>query len=202
MYGFSPGSRSKGAERLGHDRLDLRRSSTFGRSLGVSALGVSAAPPPARRPKTSRSESELPPSRFEPCMPGGALAGGEEPRHRRRGGVGIDPDAAHRSSGRSARPPSAPRDVDVSQLLELVVHRGQPPLDVLGGPARGDVEEDAAVRGAAAGLDLGVDGARDLVAREQLGRAPRRLLVLVPAVGLLLGVGRLGREHARGCSRT
>ena len=29
----------------------------------------SAAPIPARRPNTSRSESELPPRRFDPCIP-------------------------------------------------------------------------------------------------------------------------------------
>ena len=31
--------------------------------------GVAAADSPARRPKTSRSDSELPPSRLDPCMP-------------------------------------------------------------------------------------------------------------------------------------
>ena len=46
-----------------------------------------------------------------------------------------------------------------------------------------------------AGLDLGVDGARDLVARQQLGRAAPGAVVVVPAVGLLLGVGGLGAEH-------
>ena len=38
------------------------------------------------------------------------------------------------------------RDVDVRELLELVVHRRQPASDELRVAARGDVEEDAAVR--------------------------------------------------------
>ena len=52
------------------------------------------------------------------------------------------------------------------------------------------VEEDPAVRGAAARLHLGVDGAGDLVAGQQLGRAPVVVRVLVPAVALLLGLAR------------
>ncbi len=50
---------------------------------------------------------------------------------------------------------------------------------------------------AAAGLDLGVDGPRDLVTRQQLGRATVVGLVLVPTVALFLGVGRLGFEELR-----
>ncbi len=44
------------------------RSLTSGRSK-ARAAAYSAACQPARRPKTSRSDSEFPPSRFEPCMP-------------------------------------------------------------------------------------------------------------------------------------
>src|SRR3712207_8570530 len=56
------------------------------------------------------------------------------------------------------------------------------------------VEEHPAVRRAAAGLDLAVDGAGDLVAGQQLGRAPVVALVVVPAVGLVLGLGGLLAE--------
>ena len=41
-----------------------------------------AAYSPARLPKTSRSDSELPPRRLAPLMPGRALAGGEQARAR------------------------------------------------------------------------------------------------------------------------
>jgi hypothetical protein len=43
------------------------------------------------------------------------------------------------------------------------------------------------VRAAAPRLDLGVDGAGDLVTREQIGRSPVVPLVLIPTVGLFLG---------------
>ena len=49
------------------------------------------------------------------------------------------------------------------------------------------------MRAAAAGLDLGVDRARDLVTGEEVGRAAVVRLVLVPAVGLGLGLRRLER---------
>src|SRR6185437_1802111 len=118
----------------------------------------------------------------EPVRPvhaAGDLAGGEQPRHARGLGLGVDLDPAHHVVAGRTDLHRLGGDVDVGQLLELVVHRGQPLLDVVGRAAGGDVEEDAAVRGAAAGLDLAVDGAGDLVAGEQLGRAPVVLLVLV-----------------------
>ena len=59
----------------------------------------------------------------------------------------------------------------------------------------GDVEEDAAVGAAPAGLHLGVDRAGHLVAGEQLRRPAAGGVVVVPLVGLVLGVGRLGPEH-------
>ena len=63
----------------------------------------------------------------------GDLTGREQARHRGRGGVRLDLDAAHHVvAGR----PDLHRlggDVDVGQLLELVVHRRQPPADLLGG---------------------------------------------------------------------
>ena len=66
-----------------------------------------------------------------------------------------------------------------------------------GCPPGGDVEEDAAVRAAAAGLHLAVDRAGDLVPGEQVGRPPSGRVVVVPLVRLVLRVGRLGLEHRR-----
>jgi hypothetical protein len=44
-------------------------SSAVGRASAGMPAAYSAAYLPARRPKTSRSPRELPPSRFDPCMP-------------------------------------------------------------------------------------------------------------------------------------
>ena len=52
-----------------------------------------------------------------------------------------------------------------------------------------DVEEDAAVRAAAAVLDLAVDAARHVIAREQFRRTARALVVLRVAPAFL-GIGR------------
>jgi len=52
------------------------------------------------------------------------------------------------------------------------------------------------VLAAAAGLDLGVDRARDLVAWQQLGRPAVVLLVVVPAVRLVLVVGGLPLKNS------
>ena len=129
-------------------------------------------------------------------MPGGALAGGEQARHARHLRVGIHAHAAHHVMGRRADLHRLLRDVDVRQLLELVVHARQLALDVLLGVRQPlldprDVEEHAAVRAAAALLDLAVDAARDVVARQQLGRPARRLVALGVAPALFLVVGRL-----------
>ncbi len=81
-------------------------------------------------------------------------------------------------------------DVDLGQLDELVVHRRQPALDLLGRHAGRDVEVDAAVRSTAAGLDLIVDSAGDLVAGKQVrGGAARGVVVLEPLIGFFLGFG-------------
>ena len=66
----------------------------------------------------------------------------------------------------------------------------------------GDVEEDAAVRAAAAGLDLADDAARDVVARQQLGRTARVLVALRVAPAFFLVVGGLAACSCRGCRRT
>ena len=80
-------------------------------------------------------------------------------------------------------------DVDVRELLELVVHARQLLLDVVGALLRGDIEEDAAVRAAAALLDLLHNRLRDDVAREQLG-GPAILLAIAlhPRIGFCFRV--------------
>ena len=88
---------------------------------------------PARRPNTSRSDSELPPSRLAPCIPPEHLAGGEQPGTRRGAGVGVDLDAAHHVVAGRADLHRLLGDVDPGQLHELVVHRRQAPVDLLGG---------------------------------------------------------------------
>ena len=121
----------------------------------------------------------------------GDLTGREQAGHpacRRR--VRLDRDTAHHVVTGGPDLHRLGRDVDVRQLLELVVHGRQPAPDDLGGHPGRDVQEDTAVRGAAARLHLGVDGARHLVAGEQLGRAPVVVRVLVPAVALLLRLRR------------
>ena len=83
------------------------------------------------------------------------------------GGVQVDPDTAAAEG----------------------VHRGQPPDDLLRRQPGRDIEEHAAVLGAAPGLDLGVDRAGHLIAGQQFGRPLVVFRVGVPAVGLVLGLG-------------
>ena len=125
------------------------------------------------------------------------LARGIQARHRRGGSVRVDADASHDVVKRRTDLHRLLRDVDVRELLELVVHRRQPALDVLGGAPRRDVEIHAAVRSPAPGLHLGVDRAGDLVARQEVRGAAVVLLVVVPGVGLALVVGRFGAEELR-----
>ena len=131
-----------------------------------------------------------------PVHPRRALARREEALDARLLRLRIDADAAHRVVRRRPDLHRLLRDVDVAELHELVVHRRELALDVLGAPARVDVEEDAAVRRAAPGLHFAVDGARHDVARQQirrttrLGRAAGRAL-LEPLIGLGLAVRRL-----------
>ena len=125
------------------------------------------------------------------------LAGGEEARHRRRAAVGVDAHAAHHIVTGRAHLHRIFRDIDVGELLELVVHRRQPLLDVVGGSARADVQKHPAVRAPPPRLDLRVDRTSHLVARQEVRRAAVVRLVRVPAVGFGLGVGRLGPEVLR-----
>ena len=79
---------------------------------------------PARSPNTSRSDSELPPSRFDPCMPPETSPAANRPGTRAAAaGVGVDLDAAHDVVAGRADLHRLRGDVDVGQLLELVVHR-------------------------------------------------------------------------------
>ena len=66
VYGFSPSARSSGCSA---ETASAATSSEGITGREDSAETYSAAPSPERRPNTSRSDSELPPSRFEPCMP-------------------------------------------------------------------------------------------------------------------------------------
>ena len=124
----------------------------------------------------------------------GALAGGEQARGGCRAGVRVDLDAAHDVVAGRADLHLVLGDVDLGQFHELVVHRRQPALDLLGRHPGRDVEVDAAVRAAAAGLDLGVDGAGHLVAGQQVRGATRRVVVLEPLVGFFFGLGVLPLE--------
>jgi hypothetical protein len=125
----------------------------------------------------------------------GHFARGEKPGNVRNGSVGIDLDPAHHVVLGRSDLHGVLGNVHVRQLLELVVHGRQPAQDLLGGPPGGDVQEHAAVRGAAPRLDLGVVRAGHLVAGQQLRRAAVVVGVGVPAVGFLLGLRVLGAEH-------
>src|SRR5213078_1562776 len=125
------------------------------------------------------------------------LSGGVQAGHGGGCRVGLDPHPSHEVVAGGADLHGLGRDVDVRQLLELVVHRGQAPLDVVGVPAAGDVQEHAAVGAAAASLHLGVDGSGHLVAGQEVGGPAGLGPIRVPAVGLLLGVGRLGAVQVR-----
>jgi hypothetical protein len=85
------------------------------------------------------------------------------------------------------------RDVHVAELLELVVHARQLAFDVLLGVRDAlfdprNVEKHPAVRAAPALLDLAHDATRDVIAGEQLRRAPSVFVALRVAPALLLVV--------------
>src|SRR4026209_1557288 len=97
--------------------------STYEASGCVAAKSAAAAP--VRWPNPSRSESELPPSRFAPCIPpatspAATRPGRDQPWAGRCPGLGVDPDAAHDVVGRRPDLHGSRRDVDVGQLLELL----------------------------------------------------------------------------------
>ena len=188
VYGLSPPSDWNGATARPLPRPD--RLVGDGRSL-LSPEAYAAAASPARRPNTSRSERLLPPSRLEPCMPPEHSPTAYRPVTEAQLGVRVDLDTAHHVvAGR----PDLHRlggDVDVGQLLELVVHRRQPLADELRRRAATRCRGRSRRAVTRARLDLGVDGPCHLVTRQQLGWPAVVLLVVVPAVRLLLGVGGL-----------
>src|SRR5713101_367203 len=98
---------------------------------------------------------------------GGGFARGEKARNGRFGGFGIDADATHHIVTGWADFHRAFGDIHVGEFLELVIHAGEFFLHVLGRLLR-DIEIRAAVFGAAAFLDFGVDGACDDVAGGEL----------------------------------
>src|SRR5439155_24786933 len=115
----------------------------------------------------------------------GHLARREQPRHGRRGGLRVDLDAAHHVVARGPDLHGLLGDVDVGQLPELVVHRGQALADVVRAAAARDVEQDAARGRPPAFFDLVVDRPGDLVTGQQLWRTPVVVRAGVPAVGLV-----------------
>ncbi len=127
----------------------------------------------------------------------GHLTGREQPGHRRRRGVGIDPHAAHHVVTRRSDLHGPGGDVDAGELHELVVHRGEPAADVLGAAAGGNVEEHTTVGAAPAGLDLRVDGPGHFVTWEQVRRPAVVGVVVVPGVSLFFGLSGFGPEHVR-----
>src|SRR5437879_2797225 len=94
----------------------------------------------------------------------GRFACGKQPGNGGLRSFGVHADAAHHVVARGTDFHGALGDVHVGEFLELVVHTGKFFLHVFGGFVR-DVEVRAAVFGAAAFLDLGVDRAGHDVAR-------------------------------------
>ena len=81
-YGSSPSARSSGAASSARARPGPgpgRRAAS-----PVCAAARAAAAAPVRAPNTSRSESELPPSRFAPCIPPATSPAANRPGDRRR----------------------------------------------------------------------------------------------------------------------
>ena len=123
---------------------------------------------------------------------GGALTGGEEAGYQRGLlGIGVHPDTTHDVVGRRADFHRLLGDVEIGQFLELVVHARQLAPRMCASPPgsfsliHADVEEHAAVRQSAACLDLADDAAGDVIAGQQLGRAPGALVALRVAPALL-----------------
>ena len=162
--------------------------------MRVDVLRRAEPAPPAEHQQVRQRVAAEPVAAVHPAR---ALPRGEQARDRRHAGVRVDLDPAHHVVAGGADLHRLLRDVDIGQLLELVVHRRQLLEDLLRRPPGGDVEEHAAVRAAPAGLDLGVDRAGDLVARQQLGRTAVVVRVGVPAVALGLGRRVLVAEHVR-----
>jgi hypothetical protein len=116
-----------------------------GRAFFAKAAAYS--PPAFRTPRCRREAAQA----VGAVDARGAFARREESGDVRHLAVAVHPDAAHDVVGGGAHFHGHRGDVDVGELLELVVHRGQFPLDVLGRVGKmlldpADVEEHAAVR--------------------------------------------------------
>src|SRR6202171_2046509 len=98
---------------------------------------------------------------------GSRLAARVQAGNRRRPGLGLDPQPAHRVVNGRRNFHGVLRDVDVGELEKLLVHRRQLFLDFLRAQML-HVEIRAAVLCAAAGLDFLVDRPGDDVARRKL----------------------------------
>ena len=168
-------------------RVDARRAGAALREVGRTDAGPAAEDDEVGERVAAQAVGAVHAARH--------LADGEQARDGGGLRLGVDAHAAHHVVAGRPDLHRPGRDVDAGQLHELVVHGREPAPDVLGRAARRDVEVHAAVRGAAAGLDLGVDGPGHLVAGQQVGRAPVVDVVVVPGVGFLFGLRRLGPEH-------
>src|SRR5438445_1465330 len=104
------------------------------------------------------------PKAIRTVQTGGGFAGGKKTWNGGLGGFGIHANAAHHVVAGGADFHRSFGDVHVGQFLELVIHAGELLLHVFSGLVR-DVEISAAVFGAAAFFDFGVDGARNDVTR-------------------------------------
>src|SRR5262245_37026510 len=102
---------------------------------------------------------------------GRALACCEQARRIGHLTIAVHSDAAHHVVRRRTDFHGLLRDVDVAELLELMIHAGKLLLDVLGAVWKplfdpGDIEENTAMRAAAALSDFAADAPRDVVARQ------------------------------------
>ena len=205
LYGFSPlRAALERRERLVDRARRPRRRRRVPRRCSCANC---AAYSPARLPKTMQVGQRVAAETIGAVDARRALARGEQARDRRHLRVGIDADAAHDVVRRRPDFHRLLRDVEVGELLELVIHARELALDVLLGVREllldpRDVEKHAAVRDSAPGLDLAVDAARHVIAREQLRRTARALVALRVAPAFFRDPPRSAACSCPGCRRT
>src|SRR5581483_9397116 len=98
--------------------------------------------------------------------------------------------AAHHVMRRGTDLHRLPRDVDIAELFELVIHAGQLATDMLRGVRQllldpGDVQKDAAMGATPTFAHLAHDAPRHVIAGQQLRRTPRRFVALRVAPAFL-----------------